>query len=240
MSMMGRQTMDQEKVSFNLARLKKGGFDFEVAVDADLAIELKNGKEVDIADVVRSENIFSDVKKGELAAETNLKKVFETTNVLKIAKRIILEGEINLTAQYRQKLQEEKRKRIINVIATNAIDPKTKLPHPPQRIENAFEEAKIKIDPMKPADEQVDGIVKLLKPIMPISFDKKVIEVKIPAEHAGKAVNTILQFAKPKEENWNADGSYSCVVELPAGLEADFYDKLNKLTGGFAETNVRD
>ncbi|MBI4150400.1 ribosome assembly factor SBDS [Candidatus Woesearchaeota archaeon] len=233
-----QQIFDKERVSFNLARLKKGGSVFEVAVDPDLAIEFKKGKAVDIKDVLRSEKIFSDVSRGVFAAETQLKAVFGSTDVLRIATTIMKEGEIQLTAEYREKLREEKRKRIITIIARNAIDPQTKFPHPPQRIENAMAEAKIKIDEYKTAEEQVDPIVKQLRPILPISFEQRKIAIRIPATHAGKAINAIMQFAKPQQEKWNDDGSYSCVIEIPAGLEADFYDRLNKLTHGGAETRV--
>jgi len=238
MSVQGRQTMDHEKVSFNLAKIKKGGLNFEIAVDADLAIDLKNGKEVDLKEVFRSDKIFSDVKKGLIAPEDKMQDLFGTSDFLQVAEMIIKEGEIQLTAEYRQKLMDEKRKKIINMIVTNGLDPKSKLPHPPQRIENAMEEARVKIDAFKSAEEQVEHIVKQLKPILPISFEKKKIEVKIPAEHAGKAVNAIMQFGKPQNEAWNNDGSYSCTIEMPAGLEADFYDKMNSLTHGNVETKI--
>jgi ribosome maturation protein SDO1 len=230
--------MDHERVSFNLAKMKKGGLNFELAVDADLAIDIRSGKDVDIRDVVRSDKIFADVKKGLVAPENKMQELFGTTDFLQVAETIIKEGEIQLTAEYRQKIMDAKRKKIINMIATNGIDPKTKLPHPPQRIENAMEEARVRVDEFKSAEEQVEKIVKQLKPVMPISFEKKKIEVKIPAEHAGKAVNAIMQFAKPQQESWNNDGSYTCIVEMPAGLEADFYDRMNSLTHGYVETKV--
>ena len=116
MSIQGRQTMDHERVSFNLARLKKGGINFEVAVDPDLAIDLKNGKDVDIKDIIKSEEIFSDVKKGLFAPEKEINKLFNTTNALDVAKIIIKEGVIQLTEEYRSKVRAEKKKKIIAII----------------------------------------------------------------------------------------------------------------------------
>jgi ribosome maturation protein SDO1 len=235
---MFRQTFDKERVSFNIARLRKGGAVFEVAVDPDLAIELKKGKAVDIKDAVRSEKIFTDVSRGVLAAESQVRAVFGTTDVLQAAAAIIKEGEIQLTAEYRERLRKEKRKRVIALIAQNAIDPRTRLPHPPQRIENAMAEAKVRIDELKGAEEQVEQVVKQLRPVLPIAFERRKIAIRVPASHAGKAVNAIMQFAKPHQERWNDDGSYECVIEIAAGMEADFYDRLNKLTHGGAETRV--
>ncbi len=233
-----RQTFDKERVSFNIARLKKGGAVFEVAIDPDLAIEFKKGKVVDIHDAIRSEKIFSDVKKGVLASEAQVKSVFGMNDAVEVAKQIIKEGEIQLTGEYRDRLREEKRKRIIALIAQNAIDPRSRLPHPPQRIENAMEEVKAKIDEFRTAEEQLESLVKQLQPALPIRFEQRTIALRIPATHAGKAVNMIMQFARPREESWNNDGSYSCTIEIPAGLEVDFYDRLNKLTHGGAETRV--
>jgi ribosome maturation protein SDO1 len=238
MSTIGRQTMDKERVSFNLAKLKKGGVNFEVAVDPDLAIEHKKGKAVDIKEVIRSEKIFSDVKKGVFAPENKMKELFKTTDTLAVAEIILKEGEIQLTEEYREKVREEKRRKIISTIVRNSIDPRTKLPHPPQRIENAFAEAKIKIDMFKTAEDQIDDIIKKLRPILPINFEKKRILIKFPAEYAGKAYAILSGFAKPEKEEWKNDGSFECEVEIPAGIEPDFYDKLNNATRGNVETKV--
>lgn len=224
--------MEQERVHFNLARLKKGGKNFEVAIDPDLAIQYRAGKSVDIREVIKSEKIFADVKKGLVAETSTLPQIFGTSDSLAIASILLKEGELQLTAEFRNKLQEDKLKRVIALIARYAIDPKTKLPHPPLRIQHALDEAKIKIDVYKSAEEQLDSIVKKLQPILPIRIETKRIAVRIPPEFAGKAYPAIVRFAKPQNEVWNNDGSYQCVVELPAGLEPDFYEHLNHLTHG--------
>jgi len=240
MSFKGRQTMDHERVSFNLARLKKGGMHFEVAIDPDLAVEFRKGKNVDIKEVIKSEKIFHDVKKGVFAEHTHLNELFGTDNILEIAKRIIMEGEIQLTEEYRTKITEEKRKKIIFLISRNALDPQTKLPHPPARIESAMEEAKVRINDTKTAEEQVDDIIKKLRIVLPIRIEKKKINIKVPPEFAGKAYGTIAQFAAPQNEKWHSDGSYECDVEIPAGLEPDLYERLNHMTHGGVHTKVME
>ncbi len=232
------QTFDKERVSFNLAKLKKFGLHFEVAVDPDKAIQYKTQKNCDIREVIRSEHIFTNVKQGLQAAEKDINMVFGTKDVLKIAERIIEEGEIQLTEEFRDGLREQKAKRIVSIIARNAVDPKTDLPHPMQRIMNAMEEAKIKIDEYKSAEDQIDEIVKKLRPILPIRMEIKRISVTIPSQFAGKAYPVIVQFAKPGDEEWHTDGSYSCIIEIPAGLEPDFYEKVNHLTHGNVSTKV--
>lgn len=238
MSIKGVQTMEHERVSFNLARMKKAGQNFEIAVDADLALDFRSGKSVDIMSIIKSEKIFSDVKKGTLASEHLMNAAFGTSDPLEVSKILIKEGEIQLTEEHRKKMREAKKRRIVEIIRRNGVDPKTRLPHPALRIENAMEEAKITINEFKSAEDQIDDIVKKLRVIIPLSMETRRIMVKIPSEFAGKAYSTISQFAKPQKEEWMNDGSYKCDVEIAAGMEADLYEKINALTHGTAQTKV--
>jgi ribosome maturation protein SDO1 len=221
-----------EKLKINLARLKKANQTFEISVDPDLAIKFKKGEPTDIREVLKAEQIFSDTKKGEIASETKLKEIFHTTDILKIAETIIKEGEIQLTSEYRQEKREQKKKKLIELIHRNAVDPTTNLPHPPQRIELAFEEAKINIDEYKSAEEQIEDILSKLKPIIPIKFEQSNLTLQIPPAYAPKAYSLVQKYSKILKENWNSDGSWTATVEIPAGLKAEFIDKLNSFTHG--------
>jgi len=231
-------TYDHERVSFNVARLKKGGKVFEVVVDSDSAMTFREGKNISVEDVLKSEQIFTDAKKGLVASEKELTEIFGTDNPLEIAERIIKEGEVQLTADYRNKLREEKKRRIIEIIHKNSIDPTTKLPHPIARIENAMNEAKVRIDEHKPAEDQVAEILKKLKPILQIRFAVKEIAVKIPASDAPKAYSIVKGMSSIIKEEWQQDGSWISVIRIPAGIEQEFYDKLNSITHGKSETRV--
>src|SRR3989338_81027 len=94
-----------------IAKLKKGENHFEILVDCEKAMDFKKGKEILLDDVLATDNIFRDVKKGEHASD--LEKFFGTDDKRKIAEKIIREGEIQLTTEYKNKLREEKRRRII-------------------------------------------------------------------------------------------------------------------------------
>lgn len=224
--------------TLNLAKLKKGNANFEISVNPEKAMDFKKGK-ASIEEALQFSQIFSDLKKGLHASEEAMQKNFNTTNTIEIAKQIILEGEIQLTSDYRKKVQEQKKKQIITFISVNGINPKTNSPHPPNRIESALDEAKINIDGLKSVEEQVKNIVPKLQVIIPIKFVVKEIEVQVPSDYAGKACNPIKQFGKVIKENWNNDGSWHALIEIPGGLEQEFYDKLNKLTHGSAEVMVK-
>lgn len=232
------RTYDHERVSFNLARLKKAGNNFEIVVDSNKAIEYRQGKLVDLRDVLKDEKIFSDVKKGLLASEHLMQQIFKTTKPLEVAKIILKQGFIQLTAEYRAKIAEERKRQVIEIIHRNDVDPKTHLPHPVTRIENAMVEANVHVDPNKKAEDQVQDILKELRTILPIKFEVKEVAVKIPSDYGAKSYSILKNFGRILKDDWQTDGSLIVVLEIAAGLEQDFYDKVNSLTHGNVETKV--
>ncbi|RLI30056.1 ribosome assembly factor SBDS [Candidatus Bathyarchaeota archaeon] len=219
---------------FTIARLVVGGERFEIMINPDKALDYKLGKPVSISQLLVYETIFKDVSKGERASEEKLRKVFGTTDPLKIAKTIVDRGEIQLTTEQRRKLIEDKKRQIINFISRHCVDPKTGLPHPPLRIEQAMAEAHVSIDPYKDAEEQAKQVIQALRPILPLKVENVELEVVIPSKYAYAAYSTLRNFGAVKREQWQADGSLKAVVEIPAGLQPSFVEKLASLTKGSA------
>ncbi|MEM3771203.1 MAG: ribosome assembly factor SBDS, partial [Candidatus Micrarchaeia archaeon] len=129
---------------------------------------------------------------------------------------------------------EEKRKKIISILARETIDPRTNAPHPPQRIEKAMEEVKINIDPFKPAENQINDVISALRTILPMKIETAVYAIKVPADLAQKIYGSIKSYNVQKEE-WQSDGSLIALIEIPAGMQTEFLDKINKLTAGRAQ-----
>jgi len=221
-----------------IARLKKGEDHFEILVDPYLAADLLDGKEIDVLKILVIDKIFKDSKKGTHASSESLQTVFGTNNIIEIATKIIKKGEIQLTTEQRSKMQKNKKNRIIETIAKNAMDPKTKAPHPRQRIELAMDQAGVHVDPFKPVSEQVKIIIEVLRPIIPISMEQVRISVKIPAEFIGRAYGEARNFGALDREEWQSDGSWVGIIRIAAGLQTDFYEKLNDLTKGNVSTKI--
>lgn len=222
------------------ARLESHGARFEVLVDPDAALEIKRGEfDDDLEDYIAAEDVFEDASSGDRPAESDLEKVFDTTDPLEVIPEVIKNGEIQITADQRREMQEQKRKQLITTITRNAINPQMDdAPHPPERIESALEEAGFTVDPMEPVSEQVDDALDDLRPVIPIRFEEVSIAVQIPPEHAGSAQAKIRQYGDLESEEWQPDGSWIGVVTFPAGLQNDFYDVVNENTSGEAETQV--
>ncbi|MBS3156662.1 ribosome assembly factor SBDS [Candidatus Woesearchaeota archaeon] len=220
-----------------IARLKKGGENFEVLVDCDKAIEFKSGN-VELEDALASDKVYKDAKKGERAPEKEMYKLFDTEDNKEIIALILKKGEIQLTVEHKNRLREEKRKKIINLIHRNAVDSKTGLPHPPNRIEKAITEARVNVDEFKSAEAQIENVLEKIRGILPIKFVVKEVEIMIPAKFSSSSYGVVKQFGKILNEKWGNDGSLILVVEIPGGLQDEFFDKLNNLTHGEVESKV--
>ncbi|MCS7121484.1 MAG: ribosome assembly factor SBDS [Archaeoglobaceae archaeon] len=221
-----------------IARLKKCGSEFEILVDPYLARDLKEGKEVNFDELLAIEEVFKNARKGERASNDELQKVFNTTDVRKIARIIITEGEVQITAEQRKEMLESKKRQIIAFLSKNAIDPRTGTPHPPARIERALEEAKVSIDIFKSVEAQIKDVVKALKPILPLKFEEMEIAIKIPSEYVGKAISALYNFGGIVKEEWQKDGSWICLMRIPSGMYGDLMDLLGKVAKGEALTKV--
>ncbi|MBI4438336.1 ribosome assembly factor SBDS [Candidatus Woesearchaeota archaeon] len=236
--MKGDQRYKGERPSFNVARLKSGGEKFEVVIDPDAAMKFREGAIHDVRQVVLYDKVFSDAHKGMLASEHLMRSVFNTDDRAEVLNAILKRGEIQLTSEYRDRLTEQKRKWVVNVIHRNAVDPRTGLPHPPQRIENAMAEASVHIDEHKRAEDQVQDIIKKLRSVLPLKFEVREISVRIPAQYAVKSFPVLKKHCTVLKEEWLGDGSLSSTVELPAGMQQGFFDELNHLTHGNCETKI--
>src|SRR3989344_4905298 len=220
-----------------IARFEHSGEKFEILVDPHLAMDLKHGKNVPFEDLLAIDTVFKDARKGEEKSPESLKKVFGTQDVKEISKRIIREGEVQLTTQQRHEITEKKWREIVQFIARNAMNPQTNAPHPAQRIEAALKEAKFSADINKSVNDQVSEALKILKKILPISMEKIRIAVKIPSRFAGSALSVLHKYDIQKEE-WLSDGSLAVVLELPAGAKQELFNELNHLTHGEIESKI--
>ena len=229
------QNNDFERVHLHLVKLKTHGKTFEIVVEPDLAIAYRDGKRnsrEELLALMKSADIFFDPLKGVKAPQNELKTVFGTDDAIAIAQKIMEQGEIQLTHEYREKLREEKIKRILAIIHRNAVDPKNNMPHPITRLENALKEAKVRIDDNLSAEDQVQAVVKALQPIVAMKFAVAELQVHVPAAVAPKMYGSIKGMSKITKEEWLDDGTWVGIVEIPAGLQVEFVDMLESKTHG--------
>jgi len=214
------------------ARYKQKGKHFEIIVDLDKALAFKKGTG-SVNDFLEADNIFTDSKKGLVAAVKDLEDVFGTADIYSIAERIVKNGEILTTQEHRDEEREKKIKQVIDFLTVNSFDPQTGNPHTSERIKSALDQAQVNIKNV-PVETQIKEIIEKLSSILPIKLETKKVKVTVPAIHTGRAYGIFNQYKE--NENWLPNGDLEIKINVPSGLIMDFYDKLNSITHGAALT----
>ena len=226
----------EDKVT--VVRYSFEGEKFEILVKPDPALEYKLGKRKDISSILVSDEIYTDSSKGTRASSEKLLKAFKTEDATAIAERIIQKGELNLTTDQRRKMTSEKRKQIVNYVAKTFVDPKSHLPHPPLRIEQAMEDGRVSIDPHKSVEEQINDVVEKLRSIIPLKSENLILEIIIPAQFAAQSYSVLKSTGTLKKEEWQSNGSLKAILEIPAGARPNVIDRLGTITKGTASVEV--
>ncbi len=219
------------------ARIKIKGKHYEILVDLDEALKVKSGKgDIKLALQSPHSNVYHDLKKGTTAAKTDLIEAFGNLEVYEIAKKIILSGEVQKTQEFRNAEKEQKIKQLINLIIKNAVDQHGR-PYTEERIKRALEEVHYHLD-SRSAEQQVSIAVDALKKIIPIKLETKRIKLIIPARVIGQVYGLLKEYKESEE--WLANGSLWVILNIPAGMQIDFYDKLNSITHGAVQSEDMD
>jgi len=215
---------------FTSVRMTIEGDRYEVLVFPDPALNYKMGKQVDPTQVLAIDEVFTDSSRGQRANAEQLKKYFNTEDHAKAA--------LEVTQEQRLRMTEEKRRQVVTIISKNYVDPKTHLPHPPVRVEQAMLEARVSIDPFKDANEQAKQVIEEIRVIIPLKSERVKLMVKTPAQYAGQAIGVVKGFGEILKEEWGQDGGLSVVLEVPAASQPSLLDRLGTVTKGSAQVTL--
>ncbi|MCH7877010.1 MAG: ribosome assembly factor SBDS [Thaumarchaeota archaeon] len=225
-------------VDVTVVRYSFEGEKFEILVKPDPALDYKLGKKKDVSAVLVSEEIYTDSGKGTKPGNEKLLKAFKTEDQAEIAQIILQKGDLNLTTDQRRKMIDEKKKQIVEFIAKTYVDPKTHLPHPPLRIEQAMKDARVSIDSQKGVGEQVQDIVEKLRSIIALKSENLQLEIIIPAQYASQSYSVLKSVGTLKKQEWQNNGSLKAILEIPAGARPNVIDRLGSITKGSASVEV--
>ncbi len=217
-----------------VARLSVSGIRFEVIVNPDAAFSFRSGKDVEFLAVPE---VFRDAGSGLRASREELLKAFGTEDPVEIAKKIVREGDIQVTAEQRRRLVEEKKRRIASIISRESVNPQTGTPHPVERILNAMDQAKVRVDPFKTAEQQVEEVLDRVRRIIPVKIEKAEIEITVHVRIGPRVSGLVRKLGTVKSEEWGEH--YRCVLEVPAGLKDEVVTRIGSATGGSAEIKIR-
>ncbi|MCL4342848.1 MAG: ribosome assembly factor SBDS [Candidatus Thermoplasmatota archaeon] len=209
-----------------VARLESHGHKFEILIDPASADRIRSG-EIDLDRDLAIDQVFKDARKGEKIGNDTLMEVFKTTDLKEVVTAIVRKGQIQLTTEQRREMLDRKTKQIINIISRESLNPQTNLPNPPNRIAQAMEEAKVHIDPFKSVEEQMQVVLKAIRPLIPIKMEKSKIAVKLKGDAYGKLYGDIAKSGYLQKEEWGNDGSWIGMLEVPSGIMGEYIDHLS-------------
>jgi len=209
------------------ARLKIKGKQFEISVDLDEALKVKAGTG-SVNNALNSPAIYTDVKRGLAASKDELNAFFDTDNVYEIAEKIMKKGEIQKNQEFRDAEREKRIRQVIDLILRNAVDQHGR-PYTEDRIRKAINEVHFSFD-NKPAEQQMPLLIEKLSKVIPIKIETKKIKLTIPARYSAQVYGMLKDYKESEE--WLANGDLMVVMNIPSGLQIDFYDKLNSVTHG--------
>ena len=221
-----------------VCRLKHAGRTFEILVDPRKALEYKKGAKLSVQDVLAYPSIYKDVGAADVVPEADLQKNFGTADPFKIAEKILRDGELQLTTEQKRELTAQKRLQVAELISRRGINPQTNAPNPPQRILAAMDQAGVNIDAFQDAELQFDRTVKALKALLPISFQRVTIAIRVQPQYAGRVYSILKGMGTTRKEQWLSDGSLSVEIEVLGGMQQELFDKMATLTHGSFESKV--
>jgi ribosome maturation protein SDO1 len=225
-------------VDVTVVKFSFEGEKFEILVKPDPALEFKMGKKKDLSSVLVSDDIYTDSSKGTKPSTEKLLKAFKTEDLAEIAQIILQKGNLNLTTDQRRKMVDDKKRQLVEFISKTYVDPRTHLPHPPLRIEQAMKDARVSVEPQKNVDEQVKDIVEKLRSIIPLKSENLSLEITIPAQFASQSYAVLKSVGSLKNEEWQNNGSLKAILEIPAAARPNVIDRLGSITKGSASVEV--
>lgn len=142
----------------------------EILCRPETVIKYRQGKLPMSEVLITEDNVFKNVKKGNVASENDIKKALGKDGLsLNEVFTILLEkGDFQMTTKERQDLTNQRRQKLIEYFHENFLDPKTNGPIPRTRIETTFEQVKAKINYEMSFDKNVEEIRKSVLGVLPI------------------------------------------------------------------------
>ncbi|NIQ07444.1 MAG: hypothetical protein GWO20_17495 [Candidatus Korarchaeota archaeon] len=246
--------------------LKWRGEEYFVLGDADKAVELYRG-EIDPSEILLANEVFLDIQKGEKASHEVLREMvikkrakergkaspdqrrqirenverIEINSIKKEAASYIAEqGYIKLPKKVRERLTSEKREKLLRFVEKYAVNPATKHPYPPKKVEEVFEDmsTKIKIDPLEEAQKQIPRVVDALSKRLPLKLEILTVQLTIPAQYSGKAYSELKKLGEITNTQWKNDGSLEAEIKIPGGQFVRLKRTLNDLSRGQVRSEI--
>lgn len=168
-----KQPVGQKRLTnIAIVRLRSHGKRFEIACYKNKVLNWRDGTETDLAEVIQTDTIFTNVTKGDVAKEKDLKTVFGNIGNEEICKRILKTGELQVSDMEREAHLEALFRDIVQIVVDRCVHPETGRQLTPLTVESALRTIGISVQPEQPAKKQALKAIEKLCCEMSDSFER--------------------------------------------------------------------
>ena len=228
---MAQQNRNKKSNTFGqVVKYKKGNKRYQILTNKGSVLKYRDNLISFEYVLLGKEQIFGKSLQ-DIPTEIELEKSFGTCDIIKCAKEIVENGELQYTKEERKKFIDDKTKQISQYIHENFIDPKTNYPHPQQRILNCIKECHIKIDPDKDIIKQsLNAITKMNKILMFKMADMLTIRLIIKYLYYHKIGKILQKYVNIISKDYNNFGCILIIQCTPTNwdnLQSNIYKQTN-------------
>jgi ribosome maturation protein SDO1 len=167
-----------------IVRLKKKGKHFEIACYRNKVVSWRNKVETDLDEVLQIDNIFTNVSKGMLANSKDIVNCFDTDDNKLVIKEILEKGELQVTDQERQAMQDSMFKDVAAIVAEKCMNPENNRAYTVSMIQSAMKQIHYGVNLTKSAKSQALDTIKKLKAVMPLARAPMSLRIVYPSNLA--------------------------------------------------------
>lgn len=189
----------------SIVRLRKAGKRFEIACYKNKVLDWRNGTETDLDEVVQIENVFTNVSKGAVVPQDDLKKAFGSTNIQEIVKEILKKGELQVGEKERNHELSSTWKEIVTMVCEKCVDPSSQRPYTHGMIDKAMSDIHYSIKTGKSTKSQALDVIKQLQASDTIPIERARMKIRLTmANKDGKRLKEkiVALVDNVEDEDW--------------------------------------
>ncbi|BFZ56197.1 hypothetical protein PYCC9005_003239 [Savitreella phatthalungensis] len=238
----------------SVVRLKWGGKRFELACYKNKVLEWRSGVEKDIDEVLQIESVFTNVSKGAVASNEDVKKAFGDKSREDVVQEILKKGELQVGDKERGAMTGTIHKDIVSIISDKTVDPRTRRPYTTGMIDKALAEIGFSVGTTKSAKSQALDAIKMLQAQGTIPIERATMKVRVtcplsnltlpkggaaPGGDSKKVIKDLLRghFVKVDDDD-TIGGDFVIEGDIQPGSFRQITDLLSEATKGKAQCEV--
>lgn len=241
----------------SVVRYKRAGKRFELACYKNKVLEWRNGTERDIDEVLQIDSIFTNVSKGAVAAQEDVRKAFPDRPHEEVVAEILKKGELQVGEKERGAMQGNVHRDIVQIVVDKTVDPRTRRPYTHGMVERALADLGFSVLTNKSAKSQALDAIKQLQAAGTLPIERATMKVRVTcplqsvtlskatlasadAKDPKKAIKELLtkHFVKVDDDDTLPSGDLTIEGDIQPGAFREITELLTEATKGRGQCEV--